>query len=536
MNDVARNKLTMPDSYFADDISDEKLIELKGMVLGYAELEAGGEWGFHRPRRLPQHLSEVYRVDHENPSIAETVRTLMGAQLGKEGLYVGDLLAGESALQGVQVSLPAFALSNHIGVFGQTGSGKSNLMMVLLNSVLNYNHHIAEERMSGPRASILAIDPHDEFRHWHAAIGGADGLSGIVGSYTDVQRREIIEPFYYITAKDIGDVGLERRVTLSRADVIPDDLASIIDFTEQQTAFASQYYAQYGERWVGRLLLGEVGLDGGLEGEGGGEYLPGTIAAVQRRIGFLRRGHTRVFTRFDPEAGQPYSSLLPDIICALERGRVIVVDTTLMTEVEQFLLTTIVARVLFSLRKALRSAEDADSLPTEIRQALGNDDSEGQIGMRSLADELLRRLETGELPYRSGGQLSPLDQLPHVNVVVEEAPSLLNPQRMKFGSVFRDISRQGRKFRIGLTVVSQQVSEIDQGVLAQINTELTMALGNEIERKEAVRNASADLSGFERELQVLGKGQVILSSSYRDIPLPIQVPDYDSLKEVSNGW
>jgi hypothetical protein len=63
-----------------------------------------------------------------------------------------------------------------------------------------------------------------------------------------------------------------------------------------------------------------------------------------------------------------------------------------------------------------------------------------------------------------------------------------------------------------------------------------MALGNEIERKEAVRNASADLSGFERELQVLGKGQVILSSSYRDIPLPIQVPDYDSLKEVSNGW
>ncbi|NIN67642.1 MAG: hypothetical protein GTO63_23660, partial [Anaerolineae bacterium] len=98
------------------------------------------------------------------------------------------------------------------------------------------------------------------------------------------------------------------------------------------------------------------------------------------------------------------------------------------------------------------------------------------------------------------------DKLPFVNVVVEEAPSILNPQRMKFGSVFRDISRQGRKFGIGLTVISQQVSEIDQGVLTQINTELTMSLGNEIERKEAIRNASADLFGFQRELQVMSKG------------------------------
>jgi DNA helicase HerA-like ATPase len=98
---------------------------------------------------------------------------------------------------------------------------------------------------------------------------------------------------------------------------------------------------------------------------------------------------------------------------------------------------------------------------------------------------------------------------------------------MKFGSVFRDISRQGRKFGIGLTVVSQQVSEIDQGVLTQINTELTMSLGNENERREAVRNASADLSGFERELQVMSRGQVIVSASYRDIPLPVQVPSYN---------
>lgn len=527
MNDIARNKLTMPDSYLAEDLAEEQLIELKGMVLGYAERDgAGGDWSFHRPRRLPQHLTDVYHVDPSRPEVGAAVRALMRSQLGEGGLYVGDLLAGEAPLKGVPVYLPPFALSHHIGVFGRTGSGKSNLMMVLLRSVLDHNRRVACGEAEGPPASLFAIDPHDEFRSWHAASGGADGMRGIVAGYSDTERRRLVEPFYYLTAKDLGESGLERRVYLSRADLVPEDLISVSEFSEQQVAFAGQYYGLHGERWIGRLLLGDTGEAGPGGAEVAAEYLPATIGAVQRRLGCLRHGHTRVFTRFDGELF-PYRSSLPDILCALEQGRILVVDTTLMTEMEQFLVTTVVARVLFSLRKALRTAASTEQLRAEIRLALGSDETNGQLGMRSLADALLWRLDSGELPYvRQGAVVSP-DQLPYVNVVVEEAPSVLNPTRLKFGSIFRDISRQGRKFGIGLTVVSQQVSEIDPGVLTQLNTELTMSLGNEIERREAMRNASADLAGFERELQVLGKGQVLVSASYRDIPLPVQVPGFD---------
>lgn len=526
MNDIARNKLTMPDSYLAEDLADEKLIELKGIVLGYAQREGADQWTFHRPRRLPQHLSDVFHVDPSNTQVASVVGELMRSQLGDSGLYVGDLLAGESALAGVGVYLPPYALSHHIGIFGRTGCGKSNLMMVLLRSVLEHNRAVAAGQSQGSRASIFVIDPHDEFRSWHAATGGADGVRGIVVGYSDEERAQLVDPFYYLTARNAGDSGLERRLRLSRADVMPDDLFSIMEFTEQQVAFAQQYYAMHGERWVGRLLLGDTGAESPQD-EAAAEYLPGTIAAVQRRVGFLRHGHTRLFARFDPDMGLAYESLLPDIVCALENGRVLIVDTTLLTEMEQFLLTTIVARVLFSLRRALRSADSSAALDREIRQAIGNDDSQGQVGMRSLADQLVQRLQDGRLPYLNEGAVRAPDQLPYINVVVEEAPSILNPERMKFGSVFRDISRQGRKFGIGLTVISQQVSEIDQGVLTQINTELTMSLGNEIERKEAIRNASADLMGFERELQVMAKGQAILSASYRDVPLPVLAPDFD---------
>lgn len=524
MNDIARNKLTMPDSYLADDLADEQLIQLTGMVLGYSQHSSDEDkWSFLRPRRLPQHLSDVYHVDSSNPEIGSVILELMQSQLGQTGLFIGHLLAGERALTNVPVYIPVSSLSHHLGIFGRTGCGKSNLMMVFLRSIMQHNEAVSQNQTDDPPASILAIDPHDEFRSWHLPAGGADGIHGIVEGYDDRERSSLVDPFYYLTARDLGNDGLERRLRLSRADITPSDLISVMEFSEQQIAFANQLFSQAGERWIGNLLLND--LD---EQEDGAEFLQGTISAVQRRLTGIRQGQTRVFTSFDRDAGDNYVSMLPEILVALESGRVLIVDTTLMTELEQFLVTTIIARTLFTIRKALRSAENVESLTGELRQSLGNQEQLGQIGLRSLADQICDMVASGALPYIENEQLRSVDSLPRVNVVIEEAPSVLNPAKMRFGSVFRDISRQGRKFGIGLTVMSQQVSEIDQGVLTQLNTELSMSLGNETERREAIRNASADLFGFERELQVLSKGQAILSASYRDVPLPIHVPFFDS--------
>jgi len=520
LDDVARNKLTMPDSYLSDDLNDEKLIELQGTMLGYAE-KVNSKWEFFRPRRLPDHLSDVYLVTEENSG---AIKTLLASQLGSDGILIGNMLAGEKALSSVPVYIPPHALSHHIGIFGRTGCGKSNTMMVLIQSMFNHNKRV-HDTGKGQKVSMLAIDPHDEFLDWNRKSGGRGGIAEIAGAYTQEERTALVAPYFYLSPKEIGNVEGMAQIRLSRADVIPDDVVSITEFTEQQSQFSKLMYSIHGEMWIGRLLSGDLGDDPAVA-----QYMEGTRSAVERRVNFLRAGQSKVFTPYDPDIGYDYDSLLPELVCALEKGRIITVDTTLMTEMEQFLLTTLIARVLFVLRKALRSARDSkDSLKHEIRVDFGV--SGDNVGSRALVERLLEALDSGELPYLTKDERPvSMEALPHINFVIEEAPSVLNPERIRFGSVFRDISRQGRKFQIGLTVISQQVTAIDDGILTQINTEITMALGNEAERREAIRNASADLFGFEKELQVLGKGQALLTASYKDVPLPIQAPLYDSIR------
>ena len=522
LGDVARNKLTMPDSYMSYDLNDEKLIELRGSMLGYAEQE-NGKWRFYRPRRLPDHLSDVYLISESN---SKAIKTLLESQLGKGGVFIGNLLAGEHPLSNVPVYLPPYAISHHIGIFGRTGCGKSNTMMVLIESMFRHNKHVLDTGR-GQKVSMFAVDPHDEFLDWHKKSGGRGGIREIAESYTPEEAKQLVAPYFYLTPKQIEDGNGMAHIRFSRADLIPEDLISITEFTEQQSQFSHLVYSLFGEEWVGRLLSGDLGDNPAIA-----QYLDSTKGAVERRVSFLNNSQTKVFTRFDPDMGFEYDSLLPELVCALEKGRVITVDTTLMSELEQFLLTTLVARVLFVLRKALKSARgDAASLKEEIKLAFGVGVSASSgVGSKSLADKLLEYLDSGDLPYLTeDGVPVAIDALPHINFVIEEAPSVLNPERIRFGSVFRDISRQGRKFQIGLTVISQQVTAIDEGILTQINTEITMALGNETERREAIRNASADLYGFEKELQVMGKGQAILTASYKDVPLPMQAPLYDAM-------
>jgi len=93
--------------------------------------------------------------------------------------------------------------------------------------------------------------------------------------------------------------------------------------------------------WVSAVLNGDVQADENL-------IHKSSLAGLNRRLGFLAGNRSHLV----PSSRTTQSSLA-EIVLALERGRVLDVDTSLMTEVEQFLLTTVVAPL--SLRCARRS-------------------------------------------------------------------------------------------------------------------------------------------------------------------------------------
>ena len=139
-----------------------------------------------------------------------------------------------------------------------------------------------------------------------------------------------------------------------------------IDFSQPDLSGQSS-----GKRWIAHLLdlLSETAEDDIRSSD----VHPGTVDGIKRGLGFLQIGNNRIFRRFNPNMGDVYQSVLPDLIMALESGRVVIVDTILISEFEQFMFTTITIRVLFALRKAHRSCDSVQAIEQEICIALGND-------------------------------------------------------------------------------------------------------------------------------------------------------------------
>lgn len=500
---VAGTLMVEGDSYLSG-IERNMLLSVEGRLLGYAE-RRGGKWVFNSPRRLPDHLADVYRpISGKSDSL---VREMLSSQTGGE-VYCGDLQVGESTLE-VPVRMQAEYFPMHVGIFGTTGAGKSNLMMVLIKSFIDANLEASRSRDSGTRLSAFCIDPHDEF------ATGVDecGIQDIVAEMDDTTRSKVIGDFYYLTthlaatSREIRRYARELRILW--AEIKPRDLYSIMDFTGQMIAFIDGQYSKSGEDWIADILDME---------DCPGWTTKGTFRAVKRRLRFVERS---------PVFAKSGNSILDDIFEAMERGRILVVNTSLMGDMEQFLLTTVVTRTLSDLRRALKSSGN-----------IGDFEEQGQ---RRLPASLFKRVKKKAKSFYGISGIandSPVmdpKNLPVIQVTVEEAPSILNPELMRGRSVFKDISRQGRKFNIGLLVISQQVSVLDNVILSQMNTEINLRLGNEREIASCIENASVNIAGFENEFRIMSRGEAILTASYREMPIPVKIPLFDDIYRRDKG-
>ena len=149
------------------------------------------------------------------------------------------------------------------------------------------------------------------------------------------------------------------------------------------------------------------------------------------------------------------------------------------------------------------SVFDLSGIPTAIV-----DDMVGAV-LRVLYDAVF----WGRLK-QEGGRQRPL------LVVLEEAHGYLSAQsKSRAASAARLIAKEGRKYGVGLMLVSQRPSEVDSTILSQCGTVIALRLTNDSDRAQVTSCASDNLKGLFSMLPVLRTGEALIVGEAVNMPI-----------------
>jgi hypothetical protein len=105
-------------------------------------------------------------------------------------------------------------------------------------------------------------------------------------------------------------------------------------------------------------------------------------------------------------------------------------------------------------------------------------------------------------------------------LVLEEAHTYLSKENSGMAAAaVRKIAKEGRKYGVGMMIVSQRPSEIDSTILSQCGTIFALRLSNEVDRGHISSAASDNLKGLFDMLPVLRTGEAIIVGEAVSLPV-----------------
>lgn len=105
-------------------------------------------------------------------------------------------------------------------------------------------------------------------------------------------------------------------------------------------------------------------------------------------------------------------------------------------------------------------------------------------------------------------------------LVLEEAHTYLSEENSSSAATaVRRIAKEGRKYGVGMMIVSQRPSEIDSTILSQCGTLFAMRLANDADRGHVTSASSDNLKGLFDMLPVLRTGEAIIVGESVSLPV-----------------
>ena len=446
------------------------------------------------------------------PTVGDEVHLVTERDLGV--IYGPDALDGTveigsiAASSGIPAQLTVASLvSRHSAVVGSTGAGKSNLVTVLVEG-------LAGDRF--PTARILVIDPHGEYASAFEGRSKVFSLAPPSGS-TD---QPLVVPFWALpfaelmhltlgpmqpaTESSIRDIVTDMKVQAASnlADPPPNEAIaadSPIPFNIRKLwfdldEFERQTFSVSNNQNETNLLPFDVDGDPltlqprqypTASPYNQAPYRNQRRRQIERQLDLFRSRlqDSRFQFLFNPGLGYA-----PDLT-----GNV---ETDLDTLVGDWVGHDKPITVL-----------DVSGLPSEVLSTIV-----GTV-LRIVYDALFWALD---LPV--GGRRQPL------LVVLEEAHLFLsegNPTAAH--RTLGNIAKEGRKYGVGLVLVTQRPSDLDSAVLSQCGTMVSLRLTNGLDRRSVSASLPDDLGALTELLPALRTGEALVVGDAVPVPSRVRV-------------
>ncbi len=144
------------------------------------------------------------------------------------------------------------------------------------------------------------------------------------------------------------------------------------------------------------------------------------------------------------------------------------------------------------------------------------------INLRGIPPDIqelvVQRLSMALFELRKRGKIPPL------MLVVEEAHNYAPQQgRSSATKILRTIASEGRKFGLGLCIISQRPAKVDKNILSQCNTQIILKVTNPNDLKAIGNSVEGLTKGSLEEIQRLPVGVALVTGGNISMPLFVEI-------------
>ena len=422
----------------------------------------------------------------------------------------------------------------HCAILGSTGSGKSGAVAAVIHSVLE--HKTKDADVCRPR--IVIIDPHGEYRQ---AFG---------------DRAVVYRAYDPIGTEETVGVPIHLPYWLMSADEFR---ALLIGKTEQEATSQNNivYKALTYARMVAAALVdpspSNYGAPAPTDGLNPDEPRPKANVS-QEKIGEFDRDKPRPFSLTEffnhisyLQASRPKGSVL-EKITETDFAK------SFKSILDKYSVLRRDPRITFLMTEW---SDKSPSLGKIINQFMG----EARPEKGDFRD--IRIIDISGLPNEVAGPLAAMlarllfqykvyqtqEERKHdpILLVCEEAhryvPDRGEAEYAAAQSAIRRIAREGRKYGIGLMLVSQRPADVESTVISQCGTWLVLRLTNAADQQHVARFLPDGLIGMTRVLPTLAQQEAIFVGEGASLPARVRIRDLPREKlpksetaKFAEGW